>query len=56
MILFYFYHPIVKYTKQPCIKKKKKKKKKKERRRKTEEAFLFVFYKISLKVQHGEDH
>ena len=44
MILFYFYHPIVKYTKQPCLSKKKKKKKKKRERRKTEEAFFFSFF------------
>ena len=66
MILFYFYHPIVKYTKQPRITKKKKKKRE---RRKTEEflkkkkkrekegkqkSFFFFFYKISLTVQHGD--
>ena len=37
MILFYFYHPIVKYTKQPCLSKIKRE------RRKTEEAFFFSF-------------
>ena len=38
MILFYFYHPIVKYPKQPCMSKKKKRE-----RRKTEDAFFFFF-------------
>ena len=55
MILFYFYHPIVKYTKQPCLSKKKKKKREREREREKEgkQKRLF-FYKISLKVEHGD--
>ena len=31
MILFYFYHPVVKYTKQPCITKKREKEGKQKR-------------------------
>ena len=33
MILFDFYHPIVKYTKQPCLSKKKREKEGKQKRR-----------------------
>ena len=40
MILFYFYRPIIKYTKQPCLSKKKKKERKKENRR----GFFFFFF------------
>ena len=39
MILFYFYHQIVKYTKQPCITKKKKERKTENRR-----GFFFFFF------------
>ena len=49
MILFYFYHPVVKYTKQPCLFKKKKKREKEGKQKR-----LFFFYKISLKVEHGD--
>ena len=38
MILFYFYHPVVKYTKQPCITKKKRE------IRKTDKFFFFFFF------------
>ena len=56
MILFYFYIQslnILNIPNNPAYLKKKKKKggeRKKENRR----GFFFFFYKISLKVQHGD--
>ena len=61
MILFYFYIQslnILNIPNNPAYLKKKKKKKKKRRREKEGKQkrlfFFFFFYKISLKVQHGD--